>query len=283
MPSFPTGFPASDAQDDFSRARRRQATRRLGRRFERGGADIDVILPFDEVVAELGRISQTDLGLQLVELDSVVGTVDRAGQGNFDRRFAPTSSRVRVRWERIAEQMRRGGELPPISVFRVGEVHFVRDGHHRVSVARALGLTHLEARVVEVKTRVGADRRLTIADLPLKGHERLFRERVPLPRAARERVVLTDPWHYGQLAEGVEAWGFRVMQDRASFLSREENARLWFDEEFRPVSSMLRDAGLIAAGQTDADAYCFVSAAKYRLMRTQEWTPALLERLRQQI
>ncbi|MCW3009813.1 MAG: chromosome partitioning protein ParB [Solirubrobacterales bacterium] len=280
VPPLPTGFPASDAQDDFTRARRRQAIRRLGRRFERGGEDIDVILPFDEVVAELGRVAERDLGLKLIELDSIVGTVDRGGAGNFDRRFAPTSSRVRVRWERIAELMRRGGSLPPISVFRVGEVHFVRDGHHRVSVARAHGLTHIEARVVEVTTRVGADRELTLADLPMKGHERLFRERVPLPAAARKRVVLTDPWRYGQLAEGVEAWGFRVMQDRAELLSREENARLWFEDEFVPVVTMIREAGLATPRQTDADAYFTVAAARYRLMRTQEWTPEILERLR---
>ncbi len=283
MAPLPTGFPVNDAQDDFSRARRKQAVRRLGRRFERGGADIDVILPFDEVVAELGRVAERDLGLRLVELDSIVGTVDRGGQGNFDRRFAPTSSRVRVRWERIAEQMRRGGELPPISVFRVGEVHFVRDGHHRVSVARAHGLTHLEARVVEVSTQVGAGRELTLADLPLKGHERLFRERVPLGPSAQASVVLSDPGRYGQLAEGVEAWAFRVMQDRAAFLDREQSARLWFEEEFVPVVAMLRDAGLAAPGQTDADSYLFVSAAKYRLMRTQEWTAEVIERLRAEL
>ncbi len=282
MPALPTGFPANDAQDDFSRARRKQAVRRLGRRFERGGADVDVILPFDEVVAELGRTGERDLGLQLVELDSVIGTVDRAGGGDFDRRFAPRSSRVRARWERIAEQMRRGGTLPPISAYRVGEVHFVRDGHHRVSVARAQGLTHLEARVVEVRTRVGADRELTLADLPLKGHERLFRERVPLPAEARERVELSDPWRYGELAEGVEAWGYRTGQDRAELLSREANARLWFAEEFVPVVAMLREAGLARPGQTDADAFIEVSAARYRLMRTQDWTPEILERLRRE-
>jgi len=280
MPPLPTGFPANDAQDDFSRARRRQAVRRLGRRFERGGADIDVILPFDEVVAELGRLGERDLGLQLVELDSIVGTVDRGGQGNFDRRFAPTSSRVRVRWERIAEQMRRGGELLPISAYRVGEVHFVRDGHHRVSVARAHGLTHIEAHVVEVSTRIGAGRELTLADLPLKGHERLFRERVPLGPPALERVVLSDPWQYGELAEGVEAWGFRATQDRAELLGREASARLWFEQEFLPVVATLHDAGLVASDQTDADAYLVVSAAKYRLMRTQDWTPEVIARLR---
>ena len=278
MPARPTGFPANDAQDDFSRARRKQARRKLARRFERGGADVDLILPFDEVVAALGRTGERDLGVQSVELDSVVGTVDREG-GGFDRSFAPTTSRVRVRWERINERMRRGGDLPPISVYRVGEMHFVRDGHHRVSVARALGLTHLDGRVVEVSVRVGAERALTLADLPMKGHERLFQERVPLPDNAAAGLKLTDPWAYGELAEGVEAWGFRIMQDRAELLSREQVARLWFEDEFVPVVQMLKEAELASPKQTDADAFLALSCARYRLARTQEWSPEVIERL----
>lgn len=281
MPARPTGFPSNDAQDDFSRARRKQARRKLARRFERGGADVDLILPFEEVVSALGRTGERDLGVQSVELDTVVGTVDREG-GGFDRSFAPTTSRVRVRWERIAERMRRGGDLPPISVYRVGEMHFVRDGHHRVSVARALGLTHLDGRVVEVSVRVGAERALTLADLPKKGHERLFRERVPLPVEAMAGLRLTDPWAYGELAEGVEAWAFRVMQDRAELFSREEVARLWYEEEFAPVVEMLREAELASPKQTDADAFLALSGARYRLARTQEWSPEVIERLQRE-
>src|ERR687893_2703027 len=140
-----TGFPGSDAQDDFLRARRRQTIRRLTRGF--GGGDVDVILPFDEVVAELGRVGERDLGLQAVALDTIVGTVDRGKE--FDREFRPTSSQVRGRWERMANAMRRGESVPPVDLYRVGEVHFVRDGHHRVSVARALGRRETEADAYE--------------------------------------------------------------------------------------------------------------------------------------
>ena len=99
--------------------------------------------------------------------------------------------------------------MPPIDVYRIGEVHFVRDGHHRVAVARAQGLDVIDAHVVEVVTRVRADRSMRIGDLPMKSHERLFHERVPLPPRPRPRIELTDPRGYGSLAEGVEAWGFR--------------------------------------------------------------------------
>src|SRR5881396_3240186 len=107
-----TGFPAQDAQTDFSRARRRQALSRLAARLRREPDDVDVILPFDEVVAALGVRGERRLGLQTIRLDSIVGTVDRSRE--FDRRFQPTSRRVRRRWERIAQAMRRGDAMPPI-------------------------------------------------------------------------------------------------------------------------------------------------------------------------
>ena len=275
-----TGFPARDATDDFLRARRRQTMRRLAQRVARTPGDVDVILPFDEVVAELGRVGERELGLQVIPLDTIVGTVDKPH--GFDRSFRPTSSRVRGRWERIALAMRRGDPIPPVSVYRVGDVHFVRDGHHRVSVARALGRRDIDAYVTEILTRVGAGRDLTLGDLPVKGHERLFRERVPLPREAAERVTLSDPWQYGGLAEAVEGWAYRASQDRGETLNRRAAARAWFDEEFTPVTKMLREAGLVDSRETDADAYVRLGGVRYRLMRTMDWNEEVIEKLQAQ-
>ena len=114
-----TGFPDQDAQTDFSRARRRRRLSDLSARLRREPDDVNVILPFDEVVAALGRRGERRLGLQTIPLDSIVGTVDRTRE--FDRDFRPTSRRVRQRWERVAAAMRRGEAMPPIDVYRVGE------------------------------------------------------------------------------------------------------------------------------------------------------------------
>lgn len=272
-----TGFPAADAADDFLRARRRQMVRRLSRGF---GGDVDVILPFDEVIAELGRIGEREVGLEVVPLEDIVGTVGRGRE--FDRDFRPTSSQVRGRWERLATAMRRGEPVPPVSLYRVGDVYFVRDGHHRVSVSRALGRRDIDAHVVEVQTRVGPGRSLRLADLPLKGHERLFRERVPLGHERAARVALSDPWRFGDLAESVEAWGYRAGQDRGVLMDRETAARAWFDEEFVPVVEMLREAGLAARGETDADAYARLGGLRYRLWRTMDWNEEVIDRLRRE-
>ena len=275
-----TGSPRVDAQTDFTRARRRRAIARLAARLRREPADFDYVLPFEEVVEALGRRGERYVGLQSIPLDSIVGTVGRGR--DFDRGFRPTSGRTRGRWERIATAARKGESFPPIDVYRIGEVHFVKDGHHRVSVAGAQGLETIDAYVTEVQTEVGADRRITLKDLPVKGHERLFYERVPLPREARARIELSDEWRYAGLAEGVEAWGFRVMQDRGEPMTREQVARAWFEEEYVPVVEMLREAELLGSG-TETEAYIRIAALRYLILRTHEWDDAVIEQLRHEL
>ena len=275
-----TGFPAADAQFDFSRARRRRLLSVLTARLRREPGDVNVILPFEEVVEALGRVSERSLGLQSIDLDSIVGTVDRAKE--FDRRFRPTSGRVRTRWERIAQAQRRGEAMPPIRVYRIGDVHFVEDGHHRVSVARAQRRKEIDAYVTEVITKIGADRGSRLGDLPLKDHERLFYERVPLSRENRQRIQVTEPaWQYGDLAEAVEAWGFRTMQARGEFMTREEVADAWFTEDYLPIVDALRESDLVPGG-TETERYMRVTCDRYRLLRTHDWDDSVIDRLRRE-
>jgi hypothetical protein len=272
-----TGFPRADVENDFLRARRRQVLARLAHRLRREPDDVNIILPFDEVVAALGRRGERSLGLQAIPLDSIVGTVD--SRRDFDRRFRPTSSRVRERWERLALAQRRGESIPPIDVYRVGGMHFVKDGHHRVSIAHATGQKMIDAYVTEVQTVVPAKGIRYRGDLLVKSYERIFRSRVPLPPQAQAKIKVTDPWSYAELGEAVEAWGFRYMQDQRRFLDRGEIARRWFDDEFTPVVRMLRAADLIGSC-TDAEAYLRIASERYRLIRTHEWNDEVIERLR---
>ena len=277
MAARDTGLPQADAQFDFGRARRRRALARISARLRLEPSDVNVILPFEEVVAALGRRGERRLGLETIPLDSIVGTVDRGRE--FDRRFRPTTGRVRPRWERIATAQRKGEAMPPIDVYRIGELHFVKDGHHRVSVARALGHEVIEAWVTEVITELGAEGTIRLADLPLKSHERLFFERVPPTTEARAEIKLSDEWRYAALAEAVEAWGFRVMQERREYMDREEVARLWFEEDFAPIVETLRAGAFIRSSETESDAYIRVVSARYELLRTHEWSGEILDRL----
>lgn len=271
-----TGLAGVDAQHDFMRARRRATISRLAARLRGEPDDVGLILPYDEVIEALGFVSENSLGFQVVPLEAIVGTIDRGR--DFDRRFRPTSGRARGRWEQIAAAARRGESLPPVDLVRVGEIYFVRDGHHRVSVARALGRTDIDASVTEVVTRVDADRALKVSDLPLRSHERVFFDRVPLPDSARGEIELSDPWDYAVLAEAVEAWGFRAVQSRGEPMNRRETAFTWLETEYRPVVAMLREASLVGSG-TDADAYLRIAEERYRLLRTHDWSEDVLRQV----
>jgi hypothetical protein len=269
-------MPNVDAQHDFLRARRRATAAGLAARLRREPDDIGVILPYEEVIRALGFQSERSLGLQVVPLHAIVGTIDR--ERDFDRHFRPTSRRVRERWENIAAAMRRGESLPPVDLIKVGEIYFVRDGHHRVSVASALGLSDIDAYVTEVVTRVPAEGVVKLTDLPLKSHERIFFERVPLPLEARGEIAVSDPWEYAMLAEGVEAWGFRAMQEDGELYDRRETALLWLEHEYRPVVEMLREADLIGRA-TETEAYMRIVSERYRLLRTHAWNDDVLRQI----
>jgi hypothetical protein len=274
-----TGFPRVDAEHDFLRARRRQVLSRLAKWLRGEPDDVNIMLPFNEVVDALGYQGERRLGLRVIKLDSIVGSVDRGR--DFDRHFRPTSGRVRERWERLALAARRGEEIPPIEVYRIGDLHFIIDGHHRVSVARALGLSTIEAYVTEVRTKLDPKGIRYRGDLIVKDYRRLFLERVPLTGQARASIVLPDPWQYAQLGEHVEAWGFRLIQDEGKFVDRSTVAKRWYDEEYVPVVEMLRQADLIGE-RTEAEAYLWVAGERYRLIRTHRWDDDVIEAVRTQ-
>src|SRR4051812_5143396 len=116
-----TGSPSEDARQTFTRERRRKALSSIAARMRFEPDDVSVMLPFEEVVAALGRRGQRDLGVQTIPLESVVGSVDRR-RGEFDRSFRPATAELRLRWERVAMARRHGEALPPFDVFRVGEL-----------------------------------------------------------------------------------------------------------------------------------------------------------------
>ena len=178
-----TGFPRADVTDDFLRLRRRQVRARLAAWLRHAPDDVD-ILSLNEVLDALGRRGERRLGLQTIRLNTIVGTVD--SNRDFDRGFLPTSGRVRERWERLALAQRRGEPIPPIEVYRVGDLHFVQDGHHRVSIAMSAGAKTIDAYVTEVLTRLPTAGIRGRGDLPC----RVTSRHLPLGRPDRKRASI---------------------------------------------------------------------------------------------
>jgi hypothetical protein len=143
-----TGFPQADVEDEFLRARRQQVLAEIGRRLRHQPAAAGRLRTLDEAIPVPGRRGGQYRGLQTIRLDTIVGTADP--RSDFDRHFRPTSNRVRERWEQVALAQRRGAAMPPIEVYRAGGLHFVSDGHHRVSIAGATGQQVIDAYVTEI-------------------------------------------------------------------------------------------------------------------------------------
>ena len=275
-----TGSPRADAESDFLRARRQQVVSSIASRFRTDGADRVKPLSFAEVTEALGIRGERQLGILVIPLERIVGSVDKVR--DFDRGFRPTSNRSRERWERIAQAMRRGDAMPPIDVYKLGDLYFVRDGHHRVSVAKALGLDLIEASVTEMVTATSAEGVSGPGDLDLRHWRRIFLERVPLTGEARLKTHVMEPHRYHQLAEMVEAWACRTMHHEGAYMDRPTMAARWYDEEFVPVSAMIDDAGLTLPGETAADAYLRTAGERYEITREHTWDADVLELIRNQ-
>jgi hypothetical protein len=272
-----TGSPRADAEADFLRARRLQMVSALASRVLLKESGDRKALSFQEVVDALGLVNEVALGLQIIPVDRIVGSVDKVR--DFDPKFRPRTGRNRQRWERLAEAARRGESLPPIDVYQIGDLYFVRDGHHRVSVHRALELPTIEADVRLVRTLVSPDDVHAHSDLADHELRRLFLQRVPLGTAAQEQLELSDPKQYPWLAEMVEAWAARLMFVERTVLDRREAARRWYTEELVPVVTMIREADLLEKDETPADAYMRAAAERYSIFHEHVWNTDVIAEL----
>ena len=144
-----TGNAVIDAQSAFARERRRRRRAQLSRWLRRGAGEAGQLMPMACTLGSASPAARSAVGMRTISLDSIAGTAEPAKQKAFDVRFRPLAT-SRERWQRLWMAGRRGAALPPISVFRVGDQHFVSDGHHRVSVAHALGMSAIDAEVTEL-------------------------------------------------------------------------------------------------------------------------------------
>ncbi|WP_246256812.1 hypothetical protein [Amycolatopsis anabasis] len=226
------------------------------------------IMPLADALAALGHDGETDLGMAEVPVPAIVGTVARAG--DFDRDFRPRNRALRHRWQALAETC---AELPPVRLVRIGELYFVEDGHHRVSIVRARGQSTVSARVRKICTISCATRCLTVADLPAKTAERMFLQRVPLPDDVRWGLWLDHPADWARLADSAEAWGFR-----RGIADRAELAEAWWTHEVLPLTEALRRRG-VGPEPYDVRAYLRALAARDELGGTGS-VELVVERLR---
>ena len=253
------------ADVDFSRARRKAFMRRVGA-FLRKDPGSNLLLSFDEVKKALGAVSQSYIGMRTVPVEKIIGSVGR--HRDFDRAFLPSKGGVGTRWKKIDVMVRRAEELPPVSLYKIGDAYFVQDGNHRVSVARQQGVDMLDAEVTEIRSRIPIDSALTAESLLHKLEYRQLLERLPIDRVLPEVPVdFSNVSDYRKLATYVEAHGFRLSQLWRRYVSPEEVLRDWFEYSYRPISEMVREECVLDAfpDRTELDLYLWIVEHRERL------------------
>jgi hypothetical protein len=136
---------------DFRLARRKALLGRAGARLGRRDGDSSRLLCFDEIRKVCGAVGRVYRGIRTVPLGQIRGSVGRRSE--FDLGFMPVRTSVEERWKRIDRAFYRGETLPPGTLYEIGDLYFVLDGHHRVSVARYHGVEWIDAEVTELRYR----------------------------------------------------------------------------------------------------------------------------------
>ncbi|KQY57296.1 ParB N-terminal domain-containing protein [Nocardioides sp. Root140] len=232
------------------------------------------LIPLYDALDALGDAGTMGRHEGIVPLDAVVGSAARAQ--DFDEDFGLTNPALRGRRDGLAAMLRAGEPLGPVDLVQLGELYFVRDGHHRVSAAKTLGWDSLPARVTRVCTVAYAMCCLRRSHLPSKAAERRFLERVPLPDDVRRDLWLDAPADWARLADSAEAWAHRTRGSRCGPVTVSDLAAAWWRDEVVPVLDRLRPR--VTPDLRDVQVYVTALAARDRL-GTLDWPEDLDELL----
>ncbi|MBN2303601.1 MAG: acetylxylan esterase [Anaerolineae bacterium] len=251
--------------EQWNQARRRAFYQRLWRGLGLTRQPVD-LLAFDEVQTKLRLNQNAYRGLQQVPLAQIVGSVGR--YHDFTRSFLPLVENDKYRWQRIAQLQTQTG-LPPIELYKVGEAYFVKDGNHRVSVARQYGAKTIEAYVWEYETPVGgmsADPDLD--ELIVKAEYRQFLDTTRLDVLRPEqRIVLTEPGRYPDLELEIELYRQNLGQIDGDEYSLENAVTAWYDMVYTLAVDTINESGVLKQfpGRTEADLYAWTSRHRREL------------------
>ncbi|MCI0554442.1 MAG: universal stress protein, partial [Anaerolineae bacterium] len=195
---------------DFQAARQRASIQEILARFSGKSTQL---LSYDEVAEKLKLRIRTERGVQHIPIDAIVGSVGR--DTDFTRAFLPRGAVDKQRWANVKAAMEEGAGLPPIEVYKVGEVYFVMDGNHRVSIAKQEGFTSIEARVIEVRTNVPLTPDVQPDDLIIKAEYAEFLEDTRI-MDLRPNVDLSVsiPGQYEKLMSQIYLQKFIMVEDQ---------------------------------------------------------------------
>jgi len=224
------------------------------------------LLVYDEVRKKVKASQPIYKGTQSVPLSQIIGSVDR--YHDFDRAFMPSQNHTRSRWQRVGEAYYEHIALPPITLYKVGDVYFVVDGNHRVSVARQLGQAYIDAVVQECRVRVPVTPDLDPQNLEIIGEKVEFLERTHFDELYPEiSLDFSFPGGYFRILEHIEAHRYMQSQEWKREFSFEEAMKQWVEQVYLLVAQVIRESDILRdfPGRSEADLYLWVIEHQYFL------------------
>jgi hypothetical protein len=217
------------------------------------------LLSYDEIKEKLHIGGPIYRGVQTVRVDQIAGSLNRYQE--FDRVFLPASDQLAERWQSVNRAFYKDISLSPVVLYKVGQVYFVVDGHHRVSVAREQGQIYIEADVRECATRVNINADVKPEDLEVLESKVNFLERtsfdILLPQAY---IKLTIPDGFDRMLEHIAVHRYFMGLDLKRDITEEEAIIHWYETVYEPVIKLIRDTDILKEfpGKTEGDLYLWV-------------------------
>ncbi len=218
------------------------------------------LLSFEDVRTRLRLREEDYKGLQDVPIAQIVGSVGRYHE--FTSRFLPKKTVQQDRWSRVYAQANGSIGLPPIELYKIGDVYFVRDGNHRVSVARQLGAKFIQAHVTELPTSISLRPNMTEEELDAAASYAIFLDVTNLghTRPHHQPILLSEPSRYDDLLGHINLHVAVLSIERDKPISLEQAAAHWYDNVYRPALTLIRKYHILdySGKRTEADLYLWM-------------------------
>jgi hypothetical protein len=224
------------------------------------------LIPYHEVRSRLSPEGESYRGMQTVPVVQIIGSVDRFK--DFDRAFLPRQSYTRGRWLNVDRAYHLDVRLPPVQLYKVGDVYFVKDGNHRVSVARERGVEFIDAEVIEGHIRVPLYASMSPFELLMQVEYAEFLRLTNLDRLQPEHDIRpTALGRYDEIWDHIllhQEW-MREHENRP--VSTEEAVTSWYEHVYLPIVRVVRERRILDrfTGRTEADVYLWVMAHRHEL------------------
>jgi nucleotide-binding universal stress UspA family protein len=260
------------ALDDFTEARLKANLQEVLARLTGRSNEL---LSYEEVAEKLKLNVRTEAGVHEIPVKAIVGSVSRFS--DFTRSFLPRKSGDQSRWAHVKAAVDDPGGMgmPPIEVYKVGEVYFVLDGNHRVSVARGEGFEFIEAHVIEVKTDIPVTPDIQPDDLIIKSEYAEFLQSTDIA-VLRPGVDLSVsvPGQYIRLLEHIQVHRYFMGIDFRRDIPFSEAVAHWYDTVYLPMIQPIRERGLLRwfPHRTETDLYLWVSEHRAALEKELGWS-----------